>query len=103
MKPYTIENIIANEIIDRMNSHEFYDISDWHFEFDYTDDIVVEVSGSINIEGYEENDYCNGTGDYIVTSVEVDITKVEFFDEEGLMPMRIDLAKIERLVEMDIR
>lgn len=102
MKPTTIENIIASEIMDRYNSCAFDD-SEFFFEFDYDNDTVVEVTGRIDVDGYCEDDYFSGTGEYVVTSVSANINKVEFFNEDGLIPMRIDLAKIDRLVEMGIR
>lgn len=103
MKTTTIENIIASEIMDRYNSCAF-DGSEFFFEFDYDNDTVVEVTGSIKVEGYDDSyDYYNSVGEFIITSVDVDIQKVEFFNEDGLIPIRIDLAKIDRLVEMYIR
>ena len=104
MKPTTIESIIASEIMDRYNSCAF-DKEKFFFEFDFDNDTVVEVTGSIRVEVRDLHyDYYTSVGDeYEMDSVEVDIAKVEFFNEDGLIPMRIDLAKIDRLVEMDIR
>lgn len=102
MKPTTIENIIASEIVERYNNCAFD--SEFFFEFDYDNDTVVGVTGSIKVEGYDDSyDYYNSVGEFIITSVDVDIQKVEFFNEDGLIPIRIDLAKIDRLVEMYIR
>ena len=104
MKTTTIENIIASEIMDRYNSCAF-DKEKFFFEFDFDNDTVVEVTGSIRVEVRDLHyDYYTSVGDeYEIDSVEVDIAKVEFFNEDGLIPMKIDLAKIDRLVEMDIR
>lgn len=104
MKTFSIENIITDEILSKYNANEF-DCSDFVFEFDYDVDTIVEVTGSIRVEVRELcYDYYTSVGDeYEIISVDADITKVEFFNEDGLIPMRIDLAKINRLIEMDIR
>lgn len=99
MKPTTIENIIAEEILDRYNNGAFFK-RDIFFDFDYDNDTVVEVTGCMK-ESYVGSRYNEDMRTFVETSI--DVTKVEFFNEDGLIPIRIDLAKIGRLVEMDIR
>lgn len=47
--------------------------------------IVAEVTGSYEIDGYTEDDYFNGTGAFVVTSVSVVVEALEVFtyDEDG--------------------
>lgn len=99
----TIEQIITSEILHKYNTCAF-DSSDFSFEFDYEDDIVTEVTGRIDVQGYRDyRGYYDDINEYVITSVEVNISKVEFFNEDGLMPVKVDLSKIDRLVEMYIR
>lgn len=67
---------------------------------------VAEVTGSYEIDGYTEDDYFNGTGAFVVTSVSVVVEALEVFtyDEDGEQvenTISPDIAKIERYAEKE--
>lgn len=44
---------------------------------------TIAIECELDIEGYEENDYYNGTGAFVETSREFYVTNVESWNEEG--------------------
>lgn len=46
-------------------------------------DETIAIECKLETEGYEENDYFNGTGDFIVTDRNLYIENVESWNEEG--------------------
>lgn len=68
---------------------------------------VAEVTGSYEIDGYTEDDYFNGTGAFVVTSVSVVVEALEVFtyDEDGEQvenTISPDIAEIERYAEKEL-
>lgn len=75
-----------------------------HFNVEVEDgDITIQVDGRFEIDGYTEDDYLNGTGGYVVTSVYVYIEDATEFDQDGneIIP-DTDYNKVQRLVEYRI-
>ena len=44
---------------------------------------TIAIDCILEIEGYEENDYYNGTGAFVETSKELYVNNVESWNEEG--------------------
>lgn len=90
-----INETIANAIVENIEGcNGTFSVE---VEFDNT---LVEVSGSFEIDGYQEDDYFNGTGAWVTTYVSVCIDSVEAYDEDGNeIDVDCDLAEIERSVE----
>lgn len=101
MRPYTIENIIADEIMSRYNACNL-ELSGFFVEIELSD-YLIEVSGSIDIQGHDDGDYYSSVGGFVITRVDVDIESCDVYDEEGRVDMRIDRAKIERILEQAIK
>lgn len=100
MRPYTIEDIIADEIMSEFNACNL-ELSGFNLEIELSD-YTIEVSGSIDIQGHDDGDYYSSVGGFVVTSVRADISRCVVYDDEGRVDMRIDLAKIERDIEQMI-
>lgn len=61
---------------------------------------LVVVDGSFEIDGYQEDDYFNGTGAWVTTYVAVSIDSVEAYDEDGNeVEVICNPTEIERSVE----
>lgn len=61
---------------------ECIETGDNYIEYPKADDIIC-ITCTLEVEGYEENDYFNGTGDFIVTSKSLYVKNVESYDGEG--------------------
>ena len=46
-------------------------------------DETISIEYNLDIEGYEENDYYNGTGAFVETSKNLYVENVESWNEEG--------------------
>lgn len=67
------------------------------------DDMTVYVDGGYEIDGYEEDDYSNGTGAWVTTYVVVSIESVEAYNEDGeTIDIACDLSMIERYAENEL-
>lgn len=97
MRPYTIEDIIADEIMSQFNACNL-ELSGFDVEIELSDYTIV-VGGSIDIQGHDDGDYYSSVGGFVVTSVRADISRCVVYDDEGRVDMRIDRAKIERVLE----
>lgn len=90
-----INETIANAIYNAIDSNN----STFSFEVEVNNTLVV-VDGSFEIDGYQEDDYFNGTGAWVTTYVSVCIDSVEAYDEDGNeIDVDCDLTEIERSVE----
>ncbi len=93
-----INETIANAIVENIEGGN--GIFSVEVEIDNTQ---VEVSGSFEIDGYQEDDYFNGIGAWGTTYVSVSVESVEACDGEGeAVEIDCDLSKIERYVEMGL-
>lgn len=46
--------------------------------------VIIEVKGRILVDGYGEDDYFNGTGAFVATDAEIDLTfSQSAYDEDG--------------------
>lgn len=46
--------------------------------------VIIEVKGRILVDGYGEDDYFNGTGAFVATDAEIDLTfDQSAYDEDG--------------------
>lgn len=57
----------------------------------------------IRTDGYEEDDYFNGTGAFVATDIDIEIDNVSCDNEEGETPTDFDTEKLKNLVFEDIR
>ena len=44
---------------------------------------ILFIDYTYDVEGYVENDYFNGTGAFVVTSVDFNVNDAECYDEDG--------------------
>ena len=59
-------------------------ISEGNNSLEYTKgNETIAIDCILEIEGYEENDYYNGTGAFVETSKELYVDNVESWNEEG--------------------
>lgn len=64
---------------------------------------TVYADGNFEIDGYQEDDYFNGTGAWVTTYVAVSVESVEAYDEDGeAVEIDCSLNEIERYVEADL-
>lgn len=56
---------------------------DIHYEEECEDGTTIEVCGRYSLVRYMEDDYFHGTGAWICTDAEVDITELLCYDSEG--------------------
>lgn len=90
-----INETIANAIYNAIDSNN----GTFSIEVEVNTTLVV-VDGSFEIDGYQEDDYFNGTGAWVTTYVSVCIDSVESYDEDGNeVDVDCDLTEIERSVE----
>lgn len=99
----TINETIANAIVAEIESNN----GTFSIEVEIDANTVAEVTGSYEIDGYTEDDYFNGTGAFVVTSVSVVVEALEVFtyDEDGEQvenTISPDIAKIERYAEKEL-
>ena len=61
------------------------------------------VSGSYEIERYQEDDYFNGTGAWVTTDAEIEISELDYYDEDG-EPIELDINvyELERKVRNEL-
>ena len=61
------------------------------------------VSGRYEIEKYQEDDYFNGTGAWITTDAEIEISELDYYDEDG-EPIELDINvyELERKVRNEL-
>lgn len=96
----TINEKIATAIVEGMDGCDgLFAVS-----VDIDENTVAEVSGWYEIDGYCEDDYYNGTGGWVTTSVCVcveDCTVYTYDDEGEEVPNHItpDIEAIERYAE----
>lgn len=65
---------------------------------------IVAISGEYSKEQYQENDYLNGTGGWVVTNATVDIDSIEFYDIEGNeLNIPISIMKLEDKIEDELK
>ena len=65
--------------------------------------IIVAISGEYSKEQYQEDDYFNGTGGWVVTSATVDINEINFYDKEGNeLDISISTMMLEDEIEDEI-
>ena len=90
-----IVNIIANEC----------DSSYGTISIEENDDNgnTLIVSGRYEIERYQEDDYFNGTGAWITTDAEIEISELDYYDEDG-EPIELDINvyELERKVRNEL-
>lgn len=99
-----IDEMIANKIIESIDSNE----GDFSLEIEVDDNIFVEVSGCYEIEGYEENDYYNGTGAWVTTYawVAIDKCEVSAYNEDGdeiETDVKPNISEIESYIEQQLK
>lgn len=75
---YSLEELTA--IIAEQCSDSDGDI---HYEEECEDGTTIEVCGRYSLVRYMEDDYLNGTGAWICTNAEVEITELLYCDSEG--------------------
>lgn len=72
----------------KLNSNDYIAISEKisegsnYVEYTKGDETIV-IECNLEVDGYEENDYYNGTGAFVETSRVLDIENVESWNEEG--------------------
>ena len=61
------------------------------------------VSGRYEIERYQEDDYFNGTGAWVTTDAEIEISELDYYDEDG-EPIELDINvyELERKVRNEL-
>lgn len=61
------------------------------------------VSGRYEIERYQEDDYFNGTGAWVTTDAEIEISELDYYDEDG-EPIEFDINvyELERKVRNEL-
>lgn len=99
----TINETIANAIVAEIESNN----GTYSIEVEIDANTVAEVTGSYEIDGYTEDNYFNGTGAFVVTSVSVVVEALEVFtyDEDGnetASTISPDIAEIERYAEREL-
>lgn len=99
----TINETIATAIVAEIESNN----GTYSIEVEIDANTVAEVTGSYEIDGYTEDDYFNGTGAFVVTSVSVVVEALEVFtyDEDGEQvenTISPDIAEIERYAEKEL-
>lgn len=73
-------------------------------EIKLDNNIIVSISGEYSIEQYQDNDYFNGTGGWVVTNATVDIDSIEFYDIEGNeLNIPISIMKLEDKIEDELK
>lgn len=95
----TVNETIARAIAASIEGNE----GTFSVEVEMDANTVVEVSGSYEIDGYEEDDYSNGTGAWVTTYVAVSIESVEACNEDGeTVDIACDLSMIEGYAENEL-
>lgn len=99
----TINETIATAIVAEIESNN----GTFSIEVEIDANTVAEVTGSYEIDGYTEDDYFNGTGAFVVTSVSVVVEALEVFtyDEDGEQvenTISPDISEIERYAEKEL-
>lgn len=99
----TINETIATAIVAEIESNN----GTYSIEVEIDANTVAEVTGSYEIDGYTEDNYFNGTGAFVVTSVSVVVEALEVFtyDEDGEQvenTISPDIAEIERYAEKEL-
>lgn len=70
------EKIIADSILNDDYNNIYQEIQ--------IGNVIVEVKGRILVDGYGEDDYFNGTGAFVATDAEIDLTfDQSAYDEDG--------------------
>lgn len=70
------ERIIADSILNDDYNNIYQEIK--------IGSVIVEVKGRILVDGYGEDDYFNGTGAFVATDAEIDLTfSQSAYDDEG--------------------
>lgn len=73
-------------------------------EIELDDNIIVAISGEYSKEQYQEDDYFNGTGGWVVTDATVDINDINFYDIEGNeLNIPISIMKLEDKIEDELK
>lgn len=98
-----VNEIIATAIVAEIESNN----GTYSIEVEIDANTVAEVTGSYEIDGYTEDNYFNGTGAFVVTSVSVVVEALEVFtyDEDGEQvenTISPDIAEIERYAEKEL-
>ena len=88
MKKLTLSEAQKREIMSRL-AEVHGENGDFDLDIEL-DSITINVKGSIELDGYEENSYFNGTGAWVETyrSASVD---VKAFDEDGEVEIDIEI------------
>jgi hypothetical protein len=69
------EKIIADSILNDDYNNIYQEIQ--------IGNVIVEVKGRILVDGYGEDDYFNGTGAFVATDAEIDLTfSLSTYDED---------------------
>ena len=61
--------------------------------------VTVECSGTYELDGYWEDDYYNGTGQWVATSASVEIEELAAYRGEEEVTLPFDESHIERMAE----
>lgn len=70
------ERIIADSILNDDYNNIYQEIQ--------IGSVIVEVKGRVLVDGYGEDDYFNGTGAFVATDAEIDLTfSQSAYDEDG--------------------
>lgn len=95
-----IDEMIANKIIENIDGND----DNFSVSIEVDENTLIEVSGRYELDGYEENDYYNGTGAWVTTYawVAIDNCEVSAYNEDGdeiETDIKPNIREIENCIE----